>query len=67
MFTEADLDRINKEKQVFHLRWFNLQFKPAVEKAVAEKRFSKHIAKKLLEPFTHLERKRVPTQPRKTK
>lgn len=46
--------------RVQHIRWFNLSFKPAVEKLHASGKISKYIADKLLEPAMHLERKRIP-------
>ncbi len=43
-----------------HIRWFNLSFKPAVEKMLAKGAISKYIAEKLLDGAAHLERKRIP-------
>lgn len=53
-----------KIHKIENIRWFNLSFKPAVEKMLANGLISKYVASKLLEPVQKLERERVPCAPR---
>lgn len=61
MASEEAIQVLEKANRIRLIRWYNLSFKPAVDKAVERGKFSAYTAKKLLAPHAHLERQRIPT------
>lgn len=64
MYTDEQIKFMNTSRKVYILRWYSLSYKPAVEKYLASGKISRYTADKLLVPYTHLERQRLPTKPR---